>query len=426
MISRVRWSIFFLSVLSIFCLLYSYNDLIQTSIRTHDYRKRAGSLFTVTGSPSLDSPLVIVVCNPYENDTYKFGQQQSFSGNSTNPTNSSGGPIFENEETLAELRKSWTRQSQQTLTMIKTLLYFSKSPLWRIIVISDSKRTFQRLANLTVAFPEVERRRLILEHKYLWFPPEYPELRSHWRPCAWAKQFLAETLPKEDAVIYVDSDLLFLGPGEELWWLLKSMGPKQLIALAPEPFYKLEEKTYHYAGRVGLNTGVMAINLTRARQLPGGGMGSAILTEGPIQPEPRHDQDALNHFLKDKPHLLMEVTSRWNFLPSSCMKTAPPCPDCYSAGIIVLHGADMSFYRPVDVKFSVMYATLFGAAVDADPQLLYALLSAQLVLTDTIKLPYPCSNYSDINEALTLRLAEEAAESVRRKRAAYNFVSKIT
>ncbi|XP_064119409.1 glucoside xylosyltransferase 1-like [Macrobrachium nipponense] len=417
MISRVKWSVFVLAVFSIFCVLHSYNDLIQTAVRTRGSGKRAGSPFTVTGSPSLDSPLVIVVCDPSENDTYTFEQHQSPKGNSTNPSKLFGGPVYENEETLAELRKSWTRQSQQTLAMIKTLLYFSKSPKWRIIVISDSKRTFQKIADLTVAFPDIERRRLILEHKYLWFPPEYPELRNHWRPCAWAKQFLAETLPEEDAVIYVDSDLLFLGPGEELWWLLKSMGPKQLIALAPEPYYKVDTKAFHYAGRVGLNTGVMAINLTRARQLPGGGIGSAILTEGPIDPEPRHDQDALNHFLKDKPHLLMEVTSRWNFLPSSCMKTAPPCPDCYSAGIIVLHGADMSFYRPVDIKFSLMYATLFGAAVDANPHLLYAMVSAQLAIADTTNLPYPCSNYTDLNEALTLRLAEEAAESLRRKTA---------
>ncbi|XP_068238556.1 glucoside xylosyltransferase 1-like [Palaemon carinicauda] len=424
MISRVRCLLFATAVISTFCVLYSHNKLIQTTKRNRGYERKPGSPFMVAGSPSLESPLVIVVCSPYGNGTYEL-QEQSLPGNSTNHSKSSGGARFENEDTLAELRKSWTRQSQQTITMVKTLLYFSKSSKWRIIVISDSERSFQKLVSMTEAFPDSERRRLILEYKALWFPPDYPELRNHWRPCAWAKQFLAETLPEEDAVIYVDSDLLFLGPAEELWWLLKSMGIEQTIALAPEPFYQMEKEAFPYAGRVGLNTGVMAVNLTKARRLPGGGIGSAILAEGHINPEPRHDQDALNHFLKNKAHLLMEVTSRWNFLPSSCMRKAPPCPDCYSAGIVVLHGADMSFYRPVDAKFNVMYSTLLHAAIDVNPEELYGKLSGQLALTDTIKLPYPCSSYKDINEALTLRLADEAVESVLRKKTAANVVSKI-
>lgn len=171
----------------------------------------------------------------------------------------------------------------------------------------------------------------------------------------WAKLFLAEALPEEDAAVYLDTDVVFLGPAEELWRLLRWVegGAAAAVVLAPEPQYQMEGYGRPYAGSVGLNTGMMAVNLTRLRRLPGGGLGSAILLEGAIRPTPRHDQDALNHFLRHKPHLLKEVTSRWNFLPSSCFPAAPPCPDCLSHGILLLHGSDVTFYRHIDRKFLV-------------------------------------------------------------------------
>ncbi|XP_063589712.1 uncharacterized protein LOC134766717 [Penaeus indicus] len=148
----------------------------------------------------------------------------------------------------------------------------------------------------------------------------------------------------------------------------------------------------------------MIANLTRLRQLPGGGLGTAIIAEGAFLPLPRHDQDALNHFLKPKPHLLLELSSRWNFLPSSCMAEVQVCPDCISAGILALHGADMTFFRYVDVKFKMMYATLLKLSFDEAPSALLASIQAQLNLLDTGRLIFPCSNYTGFNQALTYGL----------------------
>ncbi|KAK8374719.1 hypothetical protein O3P69_018678, partial [Scylla paramamosain] len=233
--------------------------------------------------------------------------------------------------TLDKRVQSWSRQAEQLTTMLKTLLYFTKSPLWRIIVMTDTRDTFNKVLNLTTVFSGS---RLLLQHRPIWLPRDEPVIKGHWRPCAWAKQFMAEALPDQDSAVYVDTDVLFLGPAEELWWLLHSMGPRQALALAPEPQYLLDTPKRPFAGSVGLNTGVMVANLTRLRQLPGGGLGSAILNFGAITPPPRHDQDALNHYLLHRPHLLLEVTSRWNFSPTCCFLEAPPCADCLSAGIL--------------------------------------------------------------------------------------------
>ncbi|KAK7074083.1 hypothetical protein SK128_027897 [Halocaridina rubra] len=357
-------------------------------------------------NPSIKSPLVIVVCDSYSNETIKFGRRKTKDENDKENLKH----VKEEEEELLALRRSWVRQGQQISTLLKTLLYFGHSSKWRVIVMTDTRATFKKVQNLTHSFPDVYKRQLMLEHRLLRYPEGYPELKNHWRPCAWGKQFLAESLPDEDAVVYVDSDLVFLSRPEELWWMLESMSPTQLIAVGPEPYYQMEDNKRYFAGTVGLNTGVMAINLTRARHLPGGGIGTAILKEGVIKPWPRHDQDALNHFLMFKPHLLLEVTSRWNFLPSACMAKAPPCPDCISSGILILHGADMSFYRAIDAKFMVIYAVLVNTPIGMTPEALLGQLSGQLALTDTIKLPYPCNNYTNINDALTFGLTNLAIE----------------
>ncbi|KAG7153568.1 Glucoside xylosyltransferase 1-like 2 [Homarus americanus] len=299
------------------------------------------------------------------------------------------------------LRGSWERQAEQVTTLLKTLLYFSSCSHWRVIVLTDTFDTYLKVVKIMDAFPSRHRRRLLLQYRDVWLPSGYGNLKDHWRTCVWAKQFLAEALPQEDAVVYVDTDLVFLGPAEQLSWLLRSMDDQQVVALAPEPQYLVEEPKYPSAGRVGLNTGVMAVNLTRLRRLPGGGLGSAILKEGSFVPAPRHDQDAVNHYLANKPHLLQEVTARWNFLPSSCFTEAPPCPDCVSEGILLLHGADATFFRHVDRKYLVIYSLLASLQLLDDPRSLLAKAVASLASTDAWY-DYPCSNYTNINHALTL------------------------
>ncbi|XP_050705130.1 glucoside xylosyltransferase 1-like [Eriocheir sinensis] len=337
-----------------------------------------------TANPSLTYPMTIVVCEAVD----AMGSRTS-------------SKVIVKDDSA----RSWSRQTQQLNTMLKTLLYFSKSPVWHIIVLTDTLDTFHKVLNLTAAFP---RHRLLLQHRPVWLPQDQPLIKEHWRPCAWAKQFLAEALPEHDAVVYVDTDVVFLGPAEELWWLLRSMGPRQALALAPEPQYLLDSPRHPFAGRVGLNTGVMAANLTRLRRLPGGGLGSAVLRFGAVTPPPRHDQDAVNHYLFHRPHLLLEVTSRWNFLPSSCFPEAPPCADCLSAGILILHGSDATFFRNIDRKFLLVYKTLASLHLSGDPRRLLAVLEGRLAVLDSWSHDYLCSNYTDINRGITLGLTNTA------------------
>lgn len=73
-----------------------------------------------------------------------------------------------------------------------------------------------------------------------------------------------------DSLLYVDTDVLFLRPMDDIWTLLKSFNGTQLAAMAPEHevpkigWYSRFARHPFY-GVTGVNSGVMLMNLTRIR-----------------------------------------------------------------------------------------------------------------------------------------------------------------
>jgi lipopolysaccharide biosynthesis glycosyltransferase len=74
-----------------------------------------------------------------------------------------------------------------------------------------------------------------------------------------------------DSVLYVDTDILFLNPVDELWALLSRFDASQLAAMAPEHeeprigWYNRFAR-HPYYGATGVNSGVMLMNMTRIRE----------------------------------------------------------------------------------------------------------------------------------------------------------------
>lgn len=73
-----------------------------------------------------------------------------------------------------------------------------------------------------------------------------------------------------DSLLYVDTDVLFLRPMDDIWSLFKSFNGTQLAAMAPEHevpkigWYSRFARHPFY-GVTGVNSGVMLMNLTRIR-----------------------------------------------------------------------------------------------------------------------------------------------------------------
>lgn len=78
-------------------------------------------------------------------------------------------------------------------------------------------------------------------------------------------------LREVDSLLYVDTDIIFLQPVEEIWALLSHFNSSQLAAMAPEHeeprigWYNRFAR-HPYYGKTGINSGVMLMNLTRLRE----------------------------------------------------------------------------------------------------------------------------------------------------------------
>lgn len=339
--SAVRHYIFFVIVSAVFILnvlIMSYVNLMAYRSNVVSVKKRETDFFHSVqsfipysnSSPSLRVPLVTIICNQRRIPVWKKGE---------------------------EIYYDVGRQAQQFRVMIGTLLYFSLCPKWRVIVITDEQNTFNGLVKTLKKWPTEQRQRLQLERHSIRMPKTQNvfSLLKHYRPCAWQKMFLDHAFLNEDSVVYVDSDVLFTGPAENLWTVFSRFNETQFMAAAPEPWYR-KDNDRPYAGRHGLNTGVMLLNLTRIRRIfsPSGNFGLNLVNKiSSMTIQPRHDQDMLNQFLEDKPHLFYQLSFKWNFIISDCSTYAPTCDECLKDGISIVHGADASFFRPLDGKFLV-------------------------------------------------------------------------
>ncbi|KAF2346861.1 Nucleotide-diphospho-sugar transferase [Trinorchestia longiramus] len=58
----------------------------------------------------------------------------------------------------------------------------------------------------------------------------YQDFKNLFRPCSTLRLFLPTVLPDENAVIYMDSDVILLRPLEEFWGFFAEMGDKQAAA----------------------------------------------------------------------------------------------------------------------------------------------------------------------------------------------------
>lgn len=83
--------------------------------------------------------------------------------------------------------------------------------------------------------------------------------------------YLQLILKEVDSLLYVDTDILFLQPVEDIWALLSQFNASHLAAMAPEHeeprigWYNRFAR-HPYYGKTGINSGVMLMNMTRLRE----------------------------------------------------------------------------------------------------------------------------------------------------------------
>ncbi|XP_069986780.1 glucoside xylosyltransferase 1 isoform X1 [Penaeus vannamei] len=294
------------------------------------------------------------------------------------------------------------RQMRQCEVMLKSAVAFTNS-LLRFIVCTDAVEVYRVLIEVTSMWAAEHRNRIVFERRPVWYPPGRPDLQDVRWPCSTAKLFQAYQFQDLDAVIYIDTDVLFLVPPENLWQEFSKFDSVQVMALAAEasadpwdpPRHDQEPRhTPH-----GLNTGVMLMNLTRMRQFPGRGWIGEVVTAFDTfvtvmtsTPSNR----LVNIIFSQYPNLVRELDCEWNYVSKLCQGGDITCPQVWKRGVSLLHGYGHHFYYD-SPKFMAVYQAWRNYELATPPKALLDTLKKNLEAATSGRLWPGCESIIDID-----------------------------
>ncbi|CAG08660.1 unnamed protein product, partial [Tetraodon nigroviridis] len=257
---------------------------------------------------------------------------------------------------------------EETLTMLKSAVLLSVKPLhFYIFAEDDLHDSFQNSLN---SWPRTVQTRFSFTIYPITFPSENgKEWKKLFKPCASQRLFLPMILKEVDSLLYVDTDIIFLQPVEEIWALLSHFNSSQLAAMAPEHeeprigWYNRFAR-HPYFGKTGINSGVMLMNLTRLREkLFKNDMTTVLLRWDEIlMPLLQKyklnitwgDQDLLNIIFYHNPESLHVFPCQWNYRPDHCIYGSN-CKEAEHEGVFILHGNRGVFHDDKQPAFRAVY-----------------------------------------------------------------------
>ncbi|KAF2347421.1 Glycosyl transferase family 8, partial [Trinorchestia longiramus] len=308
-----------------------------------------------------------------------------------------------------DVARDVTRQLQQAHVLLKSAVALTISTL-RFVVVADSEKLYSDLVSPVSAWPPQYREKLSFEYLPVWYPPERAYMRTLFRECATERLFVPSMLPQEDAVIYIDTDFIFMTPPEDLWAEFYHFDAQHTAAMAPCLYHygTSRNSKVPYYGRTGLNAGVMHMNLTRMKTFPGGGWLEANMA---VFDEYRDnitlaDQDILNILFNKHPDLVYELSCAWNYRPFQCRSGVNECPVTSEVGVALLHGNALAFASDREPKIKVtrqaVYDTWKAFELGTSLAELYEALQRRLAAVPTKGTH--CSSLPNIDEVLSLQL----------------------
>ncbi|VDI64305.1 UDP-xylose:glucoside alpha-1,3-xylosyltransferase, partial [Mytilus galloprovincialis] len=124
-------------------------------------------------------------------------------------------------------------RGDETIVLLKSAVLFTSEPLvFHIYAEHELHPMFKQKLDYWPA----EYKRKFLYYLYnITFPTDNTqEWKKLFKPCASQRLFIPSLLPDVDSLLYVDTDILFLRPLDEIWMFFGKFNSTQLAALAPE------------------------------------------------------------------------------------------------------------------------------------------------------------------------------------------------
>lgn len=246
---------------------------------------------------------------------------------------------------------------EEALVMLESATRSARGHLTFHIFADDELRP-QFAARLN-AWPEAVRKKFTPAL----YPISYPGVtdpeswRKLFKPCASQRLFYPYLIEGTDRVLYVDTDILFLRPVDDLWSFFGELAPEQIAALAPEGenpdlnWYKRFAQ-HPYVQPLGVNSGVMLMDLEKMREARWRERMLAYREQ--YKSIPWGDQDLINIFFAESPEKLFVFSCEWNFRPDHC-QYGSNCKAAEERGIAVVHGNRQSFHTDKQPTFKAAY-----------------------------------------------------------------------
>ncbi|XP_076068412.1 glucoside xylosyltransferase 2-like [Oratosquilla oratoria] len=291
-------------------------------------------------------------------------------------------------------------QFAQIKAMLNSVAWLSSGPL-QVHVITDTPEIFSVLLHLTRHWPEVHRSRINFTRHSTWFPSSHAHLKDLYHSCAAQKLFLPTILDSVESAVYVDTDVIFLRPPEHLSPVLGSLGGDEVLGLVHEPYPWIYHKVPLYP-KGCLNDGVMFINLTKAREFPGGWERTLLRYYEKYKAVISTDQDILNVLLRDHPEYVRVLTPEWNYGYWQCATgIGGICQTCLSDGIALLHGYNSYFVNAQEDAFEFIFKTFLKLDVRSSVKDVASNLTSLLNRVLDEKMYSPCveqlnENFADM------------------------------
>ncbi|XP_005993231.1 glucoside xylosyltransferase 1 [Latimeria chalumnae] len=267
---------------------------------------------------------------------------------------------------------------EETVTMLKSALLCSIKPLQFHIFAEDELHA--KFRSVLETWPLQEK------FNYTLYPITFPsENAADWKklfkPCASQRLFLPLILKDVDSLLYVDTDILFLRPIDDLWSFLKEFNSTQIAAMAPEHeeprigWYNRFAR-HPYYGKTGINSGVVLMNMTRImRKYFKNDLTTARLQWGdllmPLLKKYKlnitwGDQDLLNIIFYHNPESLFVFPCHWNYRPDHCIYGSN-CKEAEAEGVFVLHGNRGVYHNEKQPVFRAVYEAIRNYSFGDDP-----------------------------------------------------------
>ncbi|XP_063730186.1 glucoside xylosyltransferase 1-like isoform X2 [Eleginops maclovinus] len=260
---------------------------------------------------------------------------------------------------------------EETLTMLKSAVLFSKKPLHFYIFAEDDLHEPFKIA-LDI-WPKTAQTKFNFTIYPITFPEDNAkEWKKLFKPCASQRLFLPLILKEVDSLLYVDTDIIFLQPVEDIWDLLSKFDSSHLAAMAPEHeeprigWYNRFAR-HPYYGKTGINSGVMLMNMTRLREKSfKNDMTTVPLKWGEIlMPLLQKyklnitwgDQDLLNIIFHHNSESLYVFPCQWNYRPDHCIYGSN-CQQADQEGVFILHGNRGVYHNDKQPAFRAVYEAI--------------------------------------------------------------------